>query len=70
MRKNLCCKGSRTTSADNKKVHLERTWKKGFCEMHVKNYFENLRPEEYNPEKVIDVQNGCKLLNTERKYTC
>lgn len=21
--------------------------------MHVKNYLENLRPEEYNPEKVI-----------------
>lgn len=31
----------------------KRTWKKCFCEMHVKDYLKNLRPEEYNPEKVI-----------------
>lgn len=65
MRRKLCCKGRQTTTSnDNKKLHLERTWKKSFCEMHVKNYLENLRPEEYNPEKVI-VQNGCKFYNTE-----
>ncbi|XP_066143294.1 dynein regulatory complex subunit 5 [Euwallacea fornicatus] len=35
------------------------TWKKFYCEMHVKDHFENLKPEEYSPEKVKELCDLC-----------
>ncbi|XP_066255161.1 dynein regulatory complex subunit 5 [Euwallacea similis] len=36
-----------------------KTWKKFYCEMHVKDYLENLKPEEYNPEKIKELCDLC-----------
>ncbi|XP_050306843.1 dynein regulatory complex subunit 5-like [Anthonomus grandis grandis] len=48
-------KPSRKYSDISTERPVGRTWKKIYCEMHVKDYLERLRPEDYNPEKIKEL---------------